>query len=124
MNTWIKVGRVIFGIPMLVFGVNHFLMMENMQRIVPGWLPFSAFWVAVTGILLIAAGICIIGGLKGAFSLSVGLAVFLCLVILTVHLPGVLDEATRQTSMINLLKDFALLGASLSYAGLFQNMLL
>ncbi len=120
MNGLIKAGRILFGLPMLVFGMNHFMMIEGMKAMVPGWLPFPAFWVVITGILLVAAGIFIIGELKGAFALSIALAVFLGLTLLTVHIPGVMDEATRQASMPNLLKDISLMGAALSYAGLFK----
>jgi len=49
---------------------------------------------------------------------SLLLALMLGVFILTLHLPGVMNEATMQMSIVALLKDIALAGAALTYAGI------
>ena len=111
-------GRIIFGLPFIVFGVLHFMNASAMVNIVPAWVPIPMFFVYFTGVALVAAGVFIAGRIKFAGLASFLLAVMLLIFILTIHLPGVMDKETIQASMPSLLKDTALMGAALTYSGL------
>ncbi len=108
------VGRFLFGIPMLLFGVFHFMDGSGMVQVVPAWIPGGLFWVYLTGIALIAAGISILFRMMDYLA-AVLLGVLLLIFALTIHLPAVAGGNDAQ--MPNLLKDLALAGAAWFYAG-------
>jgi putative oxidoreductase len=113
------VGRIIFAIPFLVFGVNHLMMADQMLPMVPAYIPGGIFWVYFTGAAMILAALAIITG-KQARSACFGLAVLLLVYIITIHFPGLSNPQMKMMSMINLMKDTGLMGAALFMAGTFK----
>ncbi len=55
-----QLGPVLFGVSSIVFGVDHFLILNGIARLVPGWIPGPLFWAYFTGAGFIAAGVCIV----------------------------------------------------------------
>src|ERR1700761_3066363 len=53
-------GRFLLAIPMVIFGVEHFLFASFVANIVPPWIPWHLFWTYFVGIALIAAGVAIL----------------------------------------------------------------
>ena len=100
------IGRILFGLPLIVFGVMHFTRLEGMTGMVPAFAPGDSFWVIVTGVILIVAGLGIVTRKYTRESAKL-IALFLVLTILFVHLPN------YMSNLPNLLKDLALLGGSL-----------
>jgi uncharacterized membrane protein len=109
------VARVLFGLPFAVFGVFHFINAEAMTGMVP--IPGGLFWVYVTGVALIAASLGIMTNILGKWA-ALGLALLLVTFIAAIHLPGVLTEKMRQMATMGMLKDVALLGGALTWAGI------
>ena len=105
------IARLLFAIPMAVFGLLHFMNAEGMA----GMAPFGGvFIVYLTGVALIAAAVAIIID-KQAYLAGVLLGVFLLLTAFTVHLPTFLGG--DQMAMSNILKDVALAGGAWFIAG-------
>jgi len=104
------IGRFLFGLPFVVFGVFHFINTELIAGGVPGFIPGNpSFWVWLTGLIFIVGGVGIVSVRRiGAVSelLALQLAVF----VLLVHLPK------AESNMVQLLKDIALLGGALMLA--------
>ena len=48
-RTWHHVVSVLYGLPFVVIGVQHFLTPEVFEPIVPGFLGWPWFWVHITG---------------------------------------------------------------------------
>lgn len=116
MKNLTNTGRKIFGIPFLIFGINHFIYANNMAALVPSFIPGKIFWIYVTGLALIAASISIFT--KKFMKLATFLlAVMLFIFVLIIHMPGVLNSETTMMSMPNLLKDLGLGGAALILFG-------
>jgi uncharacterized membrane protein len=108
-----KIGKYLYAIPMVVFGLFHFLNASAMAGMVP--IPGGVFWIYLTGLSLILAGVSIIIQKLDDWS-SFLLAVLLLAFVLTIHLPGVLAGGEMaQMYMTNLLKDLALAGGALIY---------
>ncbi len=108
------IGRFVFALPFLVFGLMHFMKAEGMTGMVPGFIPGGVFWVYLTGIALIAASVSMmIQKMDKLAGLLLG--IMLLIFVLTIHLPLVIDG--DQTAMSNLLKDMALAGGAWLYAG-------
>lgn len=110
-----KLGRFLLALPMAMFGVIHFMAADNMAGMVP--LPGGAIWVYITGVALIAAAVSIIIQKKARLAATL-LAILLLIFVFTIHLPGALAGGDGgQMSMMSLLKDFAIAGGALIYAG-------
>lgn len=108
-----KIGKYLYAIPMVIFGLFHFLNASAMAGMVP--IPGGLFWIYLTGLALILAGVTIIIQKLDDWS-SFLLAVMLLVFVLTIHLPGVLAGGEMaQMYMTNLLKDIALAGGALIY---------
>ena len=100
------IGRILYGVPFIVFGVLHFVNLGGLTSYVPHYVPLAPFWVIVTGIIMILAGLAIVAQ-KYVRPLTIALAIMLGLFILFVHIPSF------STNLPNLLKDLALLGGAL-----------
>jgi putative oxidoreductase len=108
-----KIGKYIYAIPMVIFGLFHFLNANAMAGMVP--IPGGVFWIYLTGLALILAGVSIIIQKLDDWS-SFFLAVLLLVFVLTINLPGVLRGGEMaQMFITNLLKDLALAGGALIY---------
>lgn len=107
-------GRVIFAIPLIVFGLFHFINATGMAGLVPSYLPSKVLLVYISGAGLVLAGISIVLNILTRLS-CILLAVMLLIFMLTIHMPGLADEMTRQMAMVGLLKDMALMGAALTF---------
>jgi|SRR5580693_5436217 putative oxidoreductase len=119
-NTTIsRIGTIIYALVIGFFGVNHFLHGTGVQNAVPRFIPYSIFWVYLTGALLIAAAISILLN-KYVRVTGLLLALFLILVVLTVHVPAMTNVTGDEHASIivtNLVKDTGLAAAALIIAG-------
>ena len=114
------VARILFALPFGIFGLLHFMGGQNMAGMVPSWIPGGVFWVYLTGLAHIAATVSIIIQKKAKLACLL-LAAMLAIFVLTIHLPGIIgatDDMGRMMSMSGFLKDIALAGGALAFAGL------
>ncbi len=114
------VARVLFAIPFLVFGLMHFMKGGDMVSYVPSFIPGGVFWVYLVGLGLVAAAVSIIMQKKAKMACLL-LAIMLMIFVLTIHIPGLFNDATMQMSMTMMLKDLALSGAALFFSGSFAD---
>lgn len=116
----ITLGRILFGIPFVLFGLLHFIEAGDLEALVPGYIPGGTFWVYVTGIVLLGGGSAIV---INQYTRTAGylIASLMFLFVIILHIPGLFDDATRPMALSNFLKDFALGGAALIMAGLSPN---
>ena len=54
---WIQVAAVLYGLPFIWVGVQHFIKPEVFEPIVPPWLGWPWFWVHITGYTEVALGV-------------------------------------------------------------------
>ncbi|WP_375577927.1 DoxX family protein [Marivirga tractuosa] len=118
MSLIANIGRFLFAIPMVIFGVFHFVNTRTLQNVVPSFIPGQTFWVYLTGAALIAAGISIIIK-KRVQLISNLLAIMLLVFALFVHLPLALEG--DQLAASSLLKDIALAGGAFILGHYFKN---
>lgn len=108
------VGRILYGLPMIVFGVFHFMKGKEMVGMIPDFFPAKMFLIYLTGIALIAAGLSIITKIKAKLA-SLLLALMLLIFVIFIHIPGLM------TTMPNLLKDVALIAGAIIIASIVDN---
>ena len=115
MKTLGSLGRIIFAIPFIVFGIMHFMNTESMASdMLTNW-PIAEAFVYFSGLALILAGVSIIIKIQAKIACLL-LALLLLIIIATIHMPQVVGG--DQMAMAILLRDFGLLGASLTYANI------
>jgi len=117
MKNLAVIGRILFALPFLVMGLNHFFMTDLLVGMMSSFIPGGGFTILLTGLILIAASVSIMLNkfLKIACYSIAGL---LFLFITTIHIPG-LFTANWQLSLIELAKDMGLLGGSILIAAYF-----
>ncbi|MEX0772948.1 MAG: DoxX family protein [Balneolales bacterium] len=116
----LTLGRIVFGIPFVLFGLLHFINNPDLTGVVPDFMPGPAFWVYITGVALVVGGSAIV---VNQYTKTGGylIAALMFLFVILLHIPGMFDEATMQMAMNNFFKDFALGGGALIIAGLSPN---
>ncbi|MCU0362259.1 MAG: hypothetical protein MUD02_00145 [Bacteroidales bacterium] len=120
MKSITGIGRILFALPFAVFGINHFLMTDYYLGILTSFIPFGAYTVILTGIMLIAASISIMWKKYVRFS-TIMLAVLLFIFIATIHIPHLIGGKEITTTLIALLKDVSLMGGALMIAGIYSD---
>lgn len=113
-----KIGTIFYALVIGFFGINHFLNGTGMQKMVPSFLPGGVIWVYITGTCLCLAAIAFLIN-KQARLAGLLLCLFLLLIVLTVHLPAVMnavDNNARRFPLTNLIKDTGLAAAALLVA--------
>src|SRR5450432_3476057 len=114
-----RIGLILYALVIGFFGVNHFLNGTGFQNTVPSFIPGGIFWVYLTGAALIAASISFLTGIQTKAA-GLFLAIFLIVVVLTIHLPALMHSSGSplvSIALTNLIKDTGLAGAALMIAG-------
>lgn len=111
--------RALFCLIFLGLGAEHIFSDELIQKLMPTWVPWPRFASLVCGLWLMAGGGLILLGWKLRVAAQ-ALGVFLILVTIGVHLPGVMSHApfvTEESAWLwdilqrtNLVKNICLLG--------------
>lgn len=115
MKNLTTAGRFLFAIPFALFGINHFIMYKYYEGMLTSFIPFGAYTIVLTGLLLIAISISIMTRWyvkQAAYALAILLLIF----ILAIHIPHLVSGEDQSISLIALLKDISLMGGSLMIA--------
>lgn len=127
IETFLKSGRYLLALPMVIFGIEHFIFANFVAMIVPPWIPWHLFWTYFVGIALIASGLSIMAG-KYAHLAATLLATMILAFMLLIHsrllaqMPGDAYAASPifgpfPGRLNNAFKDLGLSGAALIFAG-------
>jgi uncharacterized membrane protein len=112
------IGKIIFAIPMALFGFFHFMGAKGMTDMVPSFLPVPIAWVYFTGLALILSSVAIIINKKAKLATTL-LSTMLLLFAVLIHLDGFMNGEPISSSMF--LKDIALAGGALFISSHLKN---
>jgi uncharacterized membrane protein len=88
----IPIGAILYSIPIISFGILHFLYVKDVASMVPSWIPFHLFWIYFAGTALLGSGIAIILKIKsGLIAALLGTMIFIWFIIL--HIPDVIASS-------------------------------
>lgn len=111
-------GRILFSVPFIVFGINHVLNSANMAGMLAGW-PAAQALVIISGLAMLAGAAGIISGKYGLYA-SLGIALLMLIFVATLHVPGLMaaggDQAKAMMPMLGIMKDTGLMGGALAIA--------
>ncbi len=121
MNALFLVGRIMVGAFYLFNALNHFTKLGAMSGYAAAkGIPAPKVAVAVSGVLLLIAGLSLLTGYRPTVGI-VALVLFFVPVTFTMHaFWTVQDPAARMNEMVNFSKNLALLGASLMFLAIRQ----
>lgn len=111
-----SLGKWMFALPMLLFGILHFGPLEYSLPYIPSWLPFPAFWVYFAGVGLILFAVSFLLGRKDRLA-ALLLALELLLFVVLIHIPKLLEG--DFLGLIATFRDTAMAGAALMFAEAF-----
>lgn len=98
MKINIRIIQIIFAIPWLVFGIQHYLYADFVATLVPSIFPYQQFWAYFTGAAMFLAGLAIMFNIKARLaSLMLGLMI-LCFILL-IHIPKLAYDMSAATRM-------------------------
>jgi uncharacterized membrane protein len=90
-------GTWFFASFLLLCGVQHFVLVDFVQSLVPTWIPGAQVWTYVAGVALIAGGIgLLVPPTARLAALLSGLMIFIWVVIL--HIPRAISAFPRSTN--------------------------
>jgi len=115
----IKLGRIFLAIPLGVFGIQYLIYGQWTGGLppVPPWTPGGHIFAYVTGVVLLALGVSLLGKKEARFSATLlGLLFLLCTVFLHAQkLSGIIHDGVTRTRAF---EAFALAGAAFVLATL------
>jgi hypothetical protein len=59
LDKLLRTGPYLFAVSLIVFGIDHFLIIPFIASLVPAWIPAKMFWAYFTGAAFITAGLSI-----------------------------------------------------------------
>jgi uncharacterized membrane protein YphA (DoxX/SURF4 family) len=93
-ETWVRAGRIAFGISLPVFGILHFIYADSVAALValsPVPYPWPLFWAYLTGAGHLAAGLAIAAGVLPRLAAMLAGLMYAAWVF-TLHLPRIIDH--------------------------------
>jgi uncharacterized membrane protein len=115
-------GRIFFSVLLISFGVDHFLYLEFVAPLVPGWIPGHIFWTYFGGIALIGSGVCILFQIKiQLVSILLGIMLFIWFVIL--HIPRAIADpnGAKGNELTSVFEALAFSGIAFVIAWIYYN---
>ena len=108
----LKIGRLIFGVCLIVFGLAHLVYLAPTAEFVPAWLPpGQTFWAYATAAGHFAAGIAILSGIFARAAARWLTAMFVVFGIL-VHAPTIFTDPHTHFNWAANAINFALIGSA------------
>jgi len=107
-----KIGRLIFGVCLIYFGLAHHFYLAYTVKMVPAWLPpGQTFWAYATAAGHIAAGVAILTGIAARPAAMLLTAMFVVFAIL-VHGSKIISEPHTHFNWVENAVNFALIGSA------------
>jgi len=109
-------GKYLYTIPFVAFGIMHFTNTDALAGMVP--IPGGSLWVYVTGLCLLAASLSVYTGRHTALAMKL-LGILLLIIVFSIHVPGVMGGGA-ETWMTPMLHTIGLAGGAFVLAGVHE----
>jgi len=114
-NKLILCGRLLFGVSMIIFGIQHFMYASFLATLVMAWLPAHLFWIYLTGTAMVAAGVAITTAIHARLA-GILLGVMFLMWVMLLHTPRVLAAIHNHDELTSLFVALAFSGSSFIFA--------
>jgi uncharacterized membrane protein len=110
------VGRIVFGVCLVLYGVVHFLYPDAVAAFIPSWIPLRLFWAYFTACAFVAAGLSVLSGVL--ISLATALvAVMFSAWLVILHIPRLAATPRDPHEWATVFVAAAFAGAAWIFAG-------
>ena len=111
------IGRILFGLSLIVFSINPLMHAEQTAATIP--FPMAKIVAYLSGLLLLTGGLCLVMN-RWVHLTMLMVAILLIARALTVHYPDFSepDYAVMILGVMNMTKDLGLAGAAMLLTGL------
>ncbi len=110
-SNWV---RILYFLPLTLFGVMHFAMPKYFEFLVPEFIYGGVFWGCFAGFALTAAGIAIMANILPKIA-AICLIIFVLTFIITVDIPEFIYGNDRNRFFISFLKDISLFSGTVQF---------
>jgi len=115
-GTLVALGRFLFAISLVVFGVQHFLYARFIATLIQSWMPAHLFFAYFVGVAFLAAALAIAIRKHGRLAAALlGLMFFLW--VISLHLPRVAAAPHNGNEWTSMIVALAMCGGSWIMAG-------
>jgi uncharacterized membrane protein len=90
-DPFLKLGKYLFALAFVVFGVQHFVYARFAAGLGPPWYLGRPVWAYLTGVILVAGGAAIVAGQKARVAANL-LATILFLFFLLLYVPRIIKQ--------------------------------
>jgi uncharacterized membrane protein YphA (DoxX/SURF4 family) len=104
-------GRFFLAIPMIVFGIQHFLYAEFVATLVPTWIPGKMFWTYFAGLALFCSGLAILLHIFSRLAAAL-LSIMIFAWVLILHIPRIFIFSNNHSEFINLFNALFMCGGA------------
>ena len=119
VSSWlraVRVGRWIFGLCSVNFGLAHLTDVTSVARMVPKWMPLGgSFWTVVAGVAFVLAGLAILSRIADVLATRL-LALMLLMFSALVLVPAILAFPRSHVAWGGNAYNLAAVGATLIFA--------
>jgi uncharacterized membrane protein YphA (DoxX/SURF4 family) len=112
----VRGGRILYGLSLVVFAVQHVRFHAFVATLVPAWYPMNAIWPYVTAAGFVAGAVSYVAGVQVRLA-SILLAVMFLLFAFTLHAPDVLAHLTSGGRWTSMCVALGFAGGALVFAG-------
>lgn len=116
MDVIATIGRSLFAVSLVVFGVQHFMYAQFVGMLIPEWIPWHLFWVYAAGVVFFTVAASLMLG-RMVWVSSAMLAAMFLLWVLVLHAPRVLHALHNGDEWTSAAIALAMGGASLGMTG-------
>ena len=109
-------GRLIYAIPLAVFGSEHFSDTADIAALIPSWIPAHTFWTYLVGVALIAAALSITLKVQSRLAATLLGAMF-CSFVLLMDIPAVVAQPGDRFSWALAWRELAFASGAWAFAG-------
>jgi uncharacterized membrane protein len=108
-------GPVFIGVPLVLFGEDHYLFPAEIGPIIPAWIPAHAFWVYFVGTCLVLGGLSIVFQKHAWLSAGLFGIMLLCFEAL-MNIPAVVAVPHDRIIWSLAVREFSFCWGALSFA--------
>jgi uncharacterized membrane protein len=110
-------GPVFVGVPMVVFGEEHYLLPAEIGGFIPAWIPAHTFWLYFVGTCLILGGLSIVARKYAALSAGLFGVMLLCFELL-MDIPAVVATPHDRLTLSLMFREFSFSAGALAFAAM------
>lgn len=115
-NILFFLGRMIYGVMLIMLGINHFLNREYLSNYAKAQgIPYAQAGVIASGVVLIVGALSILFGVFTLYGVLLLVLFFLPVTFLMHRFWVIQDPALQMMEMMHFMKNFVIMGAALMF---------